>query len=267
MDQGFTFPNRNQANWDNDINANFARIGQGFYAPGVVGPTFIASGHVVTYNSSGLLERFNPHSFGNQPHGLSYQVVSPGNTGYIIAWGGITSFVTWSGQLKLGAPFYASARTPGWVTSCLDLAGMFQIGVVGRQGEYLISPVQVPPARRTHVQCGFMNDSTVYSFALLHAGNRGINEELRIRTSSVNNYQVTLYSNSGRTDIFYQTQILSGNISVNTVDFKDAALFPYYSTDPNSPFAVYGKVEVLSSAATTVSSGFCRADFAALRYQ
>ena len=267
MDQGFTAPNRNQANWDTDINGNFSRIERGFYAPGVVGPTFVASGHVVTYNSSGLIERFNPHSFASQPHGLAFQVTSPGNTGYMIAWGGVNTFTTWSGQLALGQPFYASARTPGWVTNCLDNSGMWQIGITGREGEYLIHPDRLPPTRRTHVNCGFANVTQALSAYFLHAGQRGITEQLRIRCASCNNYQVTFYSNSARSDIFYQTVVLSGNISVNTVDFIDQALFPYYSTDANSPFVVYYRIEVLSSAATAVTSDFFRADLALLRAQ
>lgn len=265
MEQGFTKPNRNAASWDSDLNANFTLIERGFVFPGVCGPVAINTGQWVTHNASGFVVPYDAKSVGMRPRGFAYQVTSPGNTGYFVRRGGVNSFSPYSGQLDLGAAFYPSVSSIGWVTSCLYNAGMHRLGFTGRQGEYVFDAEPQKPTRVTDIRCGFANTTLTFSFAFLYAGNKGIVEFFRIRSNSANNYSVRLFSNSGRTDVIYQSVVRSGQIAINTVDFQDNAMFPYYSTDTNSVFSIYGQIDVLSTAATTIDSDAFRIDATFLR--
>lgn len=254
QDQGFSFPSQNAADWDTDLNANFVLLQRGYVVPRIVGATAINTGFLVTLNSSGLAVAYDGRSFGlGEPFGIATQVGSPGNEADFVVWGAVSSVVTWSGQITLGAPVYASPYTPGLVVGPYTGA-MVEAGRALHVNGVMFRPRMRETQVYTTVNCGFAFPTTTFSFAV-DVGRRGIVRDLRVQAASVNNFQVTFYANSGRTDIAYQTRITSGQIAVNTIFLRDAALWPYEATDTASPFTIYGAVDVISSSVLTVVSG------------
>lgn len=272
MEQGFSKPNKNAANWDSDVNGNFTILERGHHFFAAVGPTTVVTGQLVSFNSSGFIVAHDPSSLG-QVDGFAFQVTSPGNTAYFIARGSMGDFAAWSGQFAINDRIFPSVATPGWVTNCLDQAGLTYLGrcLSPSSGNYLLDNMPIAHHRVSDVRCGFMNAASVptsiFSFFFPMAGNLGICETLRVRTLSCDNYRVTLYANSARSDVVYDTVVLSGNLSVRTIDMIDSALFPYRCTDAASVFVLHGAVEVLSSAATAINSDRVRVDATFLRFR
>lgn len=272
MEQGFTKPNRNAASWDADVNANFTLIEKGYLLPLVVGPTTITSGQLVTTNNSGFAVAYNPSSLGGLgPLAVSLAVTSPGNTAYFLTRGALGDFAPYSGQFSPADPIYPSITTPGWVTNCLQNGALYTFGrcLNTASGQYLFDPVVRANLRQTHVQCGFAHCASttlgVFSFGFMTVGNLGICDRLRIITRSCNSWRITLYANSARTTTLYDTVVNSGNIGVTTMDMIDDALFRYNCTDTASVFAVYGQIEVLSTAFTTINSDVFNVQMIGLR--
>lgn len=258
MDQGFTFPNRNQNNWDSDLNENFRKVERGHVFPGVVGPVTTTSGMLISFNNSGFVIPFSASNVHEPPDGVALQATSPGNTGYYAAWGSMNSFAPWSGQLTIGQPYYASVVSPGWVTQSLDQAGMHRLGMVIRQGAYTFQPTRRNEFYGTHIRSGIAHCASValgYFDFTVFGGVNGICNHLRILSLSCDNYRATFFANSGRTSIIYDTAVLSGNLSVRTIDMDDSALWPYSVSNVGSMYGLlYGRIEVLSSAATAINS-------------
>lgn len=264
MDQGFTYPSRNQSNWDTDLNENFRKLERGFVFPAIVGPVSVVTGHLVIHGGAldGTVDIYSAANNTNPHWGVSLQATSPGNVGYFLRYGGLTGFAAYSGQ-GLARNFYASVITPGWVTSINSVSNMVEVGryLSGSSvNAILFSPeFGLNNFFGTSVNCGISHAASagidVFSFTVF-AGRTGYNTHLRVQCLSCDNYRVTFYSNSARTTVIYDTAVLSGNLSVRTIDMIDDAIWPYSlnNVPPNMYGIIYGAVQVLSSAATAINS-------------
>lgn len=255
QNQGFAKPSQNASDWDTDLNANFTLLERGYVVPRVVGLTTINTGQVVHLNASAQLVPYDANSFDlGPPFGIATQQTSPGNTANPIVWGSVSSNAGWNFGAALGQPLYVAIGSPGLLVTSFAGA-MVQAGFAVGSRDMVFRPNIRPPERRTFVGCGFLAGPTgTFSFALT-AGRRGIVRDLTIQTVSVNNFSVTFWANSAQTEILYQTRITSGQIAVNTVRLRDAALWPYEATDTASPLTIYGRIDVTSSAVLTNNSG------------
>lgn len=273
-DQGFTKPNRNAAGWDSDVNANFTIIERGYLFARACGPAAIASGQLVTFNASGFAAVYDPFAALGPPDALAFNAASPGNTAYFLAWGAVSSFAPWSGQLPMtqGGRIAPSIRTPGWVTSCLDYGTMFDVGRVIDQGTYIFKPGARPAQFGSVVASGISHCAStnfgVFSFTM-QVGANGFNTRLRVATLSCDNYRVAFFADSAKLNAIYDTTINSGNLSVRTIDMIDAALWAYSLDYSSSDMfgRIYGTIEVLSSAATAINCGAFSVEFQFTRHK
>lgn len=283
--QGFVKPNRNASSWDSDVNGNFTLSERGFVMPFVVGSTAVTTGQLLhaaissttLSNSAPIANIYGPYYAENQtlpPSALALQAGSPGNTIYGLVQGVLTDFAAFCGQLTNGDWFGASVDTPGWLTNSLDRANMFVLGRAWANGTLLFNPTGRPPSTRTQTVSGMAHCASttlgVFSFFFESVGIGGFNSRLRIRSLSCDNYRVTIFSNSGKSTIIYDTAINSGNLGVRTIDLVDAAMWPYSLDAAGIPplwGALHGTLEVLSSAATAINSQNFQinADFVRLR--
>ena len=277
ISQGFTKPNRNASSWDSDINANFTQLEKGYFVPAVCAAnTAVFTGQLVTFNASGLAQAYNP--IGNslfRPSGIALETTSPGNTGYFLVRGALQQFTPWSGQLaRQGntARFFASIRTPGWVTTSANESANIVIGHVLADGTYSISMRETPPSVSGQTSSGQAHAASgalgVFSFSMF-VGAYGLNHVLRVKATSCDNFRATFYADSARTSIIYDTTVLSGNIGVRTYDMIDAAMWPFSLNISSSVLAgiIHGAVQVLSSAVTAINSDSFSCYFEHARYR
>lgn len=269
MDQGFTKPNRNAASWDSDINANFTLLERGYVVPFVVGSQSVNTGTLVNIVSAGV----NSYGVGNYhaPNGtglvgllpdlLCLQAGSPGNLVYGLSHGAINNFGPYSGQLSKGTFFTTSVLTPGWVSNCFDLGGMLTLGRVISDDIIFFNPNATTQRQFSRIVSGMAHaasgELSTFSFHLNNLGTYGFGAYLRVLSNSCDNYRITIYANSERSTIIYDTAINSGNLGVRTRDMIDASLFVYSltGTDVTSLWgSLHGRLEVLSSAATAINS-------------
>ena len=256
------------ADWDTGLGANFDLLEQG-YTLALKAKTNIDSGMVVTLNSSGWAELYNPHSFDLIPFAVAPSLVDSGSTGYFLRRGRVRSMDVYSGNLTIGQRVYCSPSSIGFPVSS-PVGALRPVGWALEADAIEVSPGDHAPLLSTEVTTLAVVVGSNHDFALT-IGPRGTCRKLRVLGSSLDAYRVLFFSGSARvaSEQIYATATTSvdggaSDFDVNTLDFVDAALFPFLGTDVASPYLIFGRISPQS--ASSVGSDSISVTFLAERY-
>jgi hypothetical protein len=241
-----------QSDWDTSIDSNFAILERGHHFVAVAGSS-LNSGDICRVNSLGQLVRHNPSSLDLGPaHAMSLKQVSSGSAAQFLHMGVVRSMTVWSGNITPGQPVFVSATSPGFAVSSYNGANeavglaLDNTSILFKPGSFRFLPERVSQTTSLATAVG-----TQYDF-VMGLGHRGIVRDLIVQANSCNNFKVQFWSGSSRvgSELLYNTLTTSG-VDVNTVYFRDSALFPFRCTDASSWAQLYGRVTVQSGSAVS----------------
>jgi hypothetical protein len=257
MDQPFDTPVSGQASWDDGLSANFQAIERGYHITERAG-TDISTGRILTLNSGGFFQPYDPTVTSMQPVAYSYLAAASGDSMTALGWGIVRSLGINSPVIP-GQRFYTSALTPGLVVSNSPIGPVIGIGltaqgilfnpahsVVSSVGGGGYTPTYFVMSTQVNAVVGSLHTFT-QSLGLL----QGWNRKVRINSNSGSFIELKLYADAGLTDLQYST--ISGGVS-GVGSFYDRAGWPI---DTNSG-TLYGTVKCLSAdvASATINMNF-----------
>lgn len=266
-DQGFSQPAEGQDDWDTDLRANFTIAERGFHLQ-LRATTNIASGIVVTLDSSGWAVPYNPHSYDLRPFALSITNIDSGTDAYFLRAGRVRSMDVWSGHLTIGRPVFTAPASVGFPVNS-EAGALRPIGYALEADAIAFSPFDFLDIVSEVVSLAVVVGST-HDFSLT-IGPRGTCRKLTVLGNSLDAYRIQFWSGSSRvgSELLYQTATTSvdggaQDFDVNTLNYVDAALFPFIGTDVASPYLIFGRVSPQS--ASSVGSDSISVTFLAERY-
>lgn len=247
MDNPFELLTSGQADWDSDLIANFQVLERGYHVTERAGQA-VASGQILSLNSGGFFLPYNANSASIQPHAMAYTAAASGDSLTALAWGivrslGINSPAVPGQMMFSNASGFLSAATLG-LSVGIGLKGYGVLFNPGKGGVSSGTSTYSPSHRVQSVQIAAATNSTHLFTMSLGAGLFGWNRRVRVNGSSMSLVELRFYSDSGRTDLQYQTQ--SGGVSAVT-SFHDRAGWPV-DTDSGT---VYGSLQCFSMAVSS----------------
>lgn len=259
-DQNLESPPEGQGDWDTSLRANIAIMERGRTVKLQTG-SLINSGQILSLLSTGLAVPYDAASADvGRPFGMAYNEVGSGDEGFFVTNGIVRSMTVWSGGLTIGQPVFADPVSLGFAVNCYAGA-RHPIGIAVAVDAVSVERVQIFPDYVSEVQCGGSLVNTYFDFDL-SLGQRGLARHLHVLATSCDAFQVQLHSNSTRvtSDLIYQTATTSAGTAIEfdvaTLDFLDAAGFPFRSTNPASPALIYGRVKVQSASSVASENAF-----------
>jgi hypothetical protein len=263
---GFTNDNQlatdtsGQAVWDVDLNSNWQIVERGFHAV-LTAAQAINSGDVCLVNSAGFATQYDSRSLGNKDaHCLSFGSVASGANGQFLMHGTVRSLSIWSGQIVPGQPVYVSPTTPGLLVSSYAGAA-YSPGIALRADAVHFRPGMIEQFPERNVNSISVGATIVGSFSdfSFAPGNRGIVRNLQVNAQSASAYKVRFWSSSARTagTLMYETLTSShsvGSVDVTTLNFTDAAMFPWLNSDTSSLALMFGRIDHQTGSAVNSST-------------
>jgi len=260
--QNLESPTQGAADWDTALRSNFTILDRGFHAT-LQAATDIGTGEVVALDTNGNATLYDAASMDAiRPAGIAHKSVSSGEEGTFVMMGIVGSLDTLSGFITLGQPAFVDPASPGFLVS--STAGVrWNCGFALTADTVFFNPANDFPLETTETASnnGNVGDDLDFTFTV---GHRGYVRKLQIIADSADAYKVQLHSAATRTssELLYETETTSvdggaQDFDVNTIDFLDAAGFPFKSTDASTPWTIYGRISVQSaSSVNTVAFGF-----------
>jgi hypothetical protein len=260
FDQNLEQPTEGQSDWDTSLRANASIVERGRTAKLQTGE-LVGSGQIVQLLSTGLIVPHNAASASiGRPFGMAYAEVLSGDQGFFVTQGIVRSLTIWSGGLTIGQPVFADPLSLGFAVNCYDGA-RHPVGTAIAVDGVMVQPSQIFPDYVSEVQCGGALAGASFNFDM-SLGRRGVVRKLHVLAVSCDAFQVLFHSNSTRvaSDLIYQTATTSAGTAiefdVSTIDYLDAALFPYRNTNPASPALIYGRITVQSASSVGSEDAF-----------
>lgn len=240
----FDQPSAGQADWDSSLNGNFSIVEFGYRARGQAGED-VNTGDILTVGSDGFALRYDPNSADIFPHLMTVSALSSGDEAHFVAFGGVRSLGVFGGVIP-GHPVYVSVLTPGMVVSSYSGANR-NVGRAHYEDGFVFDPngvAQFPEFGSTTTSIDAVNGS-LHLFDM-DFGNGGWNRSVNMIGASADLVELTLYANSARSDLLFQT--ISGGVTV-VGSHLDQAGFPYFNTDASTVSGkLYGTLKVMSLA-------------------
>lgn len=261
VDSNLELPTDGQADWDTSLNANTQILERGRTARIVTGFA-INSGQPVYINSAGVALPYDASSRElGPPHLLAYDDVASGTNGYFLVPGGIVrSFTVWSGHIIPGHYAYVNPASIGFLTSSL-VDTQWPVGRAIDVDAVLFQPDNPFPYTIAASAVGGAEAGANFDFSF-PLGDRGYIRKIRVLADSCDAYKILLHTNSTRvaSDLFYETATTSVDggaldFDVSTLDFLDAAGFPYLTTNAAS-ILLYGRITVQSASSVGSEANF-----------
>ena len=266
-DNGFERPAEGAEDWDTALRANWAIAERGRHLELTV-TQGVDSGTIVTLNSSGWAVPYNPHSFDLRPFAMAITEVLSGEAGYFMRNGRVRSMDVWSGHLTIGEPVFVSATSIGFAVNS-EAGALRPIGYALEADAIAFEPFHLHDVVTEITTLDVVVGSN-HDFALT-IGPRGTCRKLRVVGNSLDAYRVLFFSGSARvaSEEIYSTLTTSvdggaSDFDVNTLDFTDAAMFPFLGTDTASPALLFGRISPQS--ASSVGSDTLGITFLAERF-
>jgi len=263
QNQGFVLPSEGSADWDTTVNAALTLMDKGVLLRATAAET-VNSGQAVYVNSNGQAYLHDPMSLDlRAPHAVAYDVTSTGDEGYFVAYGMVRSMTVYSGHITPGQPVFTAPGSPGFLVSSYAGAN-HPVGIAIGADAIMVAPGMHPVTPRK-----VTDSSSVVTLAVgthydfdLDLGHRGIVTNLNVTAQSCDAFKVQLWSGSARAsgELLYETVTTSvdggaSDYDVNTLNYTDAALFPWENTDTGSPALIFGRISA-QSASSVGSSDF-----------
>lgn len=266
-DMNLEKPAEGTTDWDSGLNANATVLERG-HTLALPAVSNIDSGMIVTLNSSGWAELYNPHSIDMRPFAIAWSQVDSGETGYFITRGRVRSMDVLSGHLTIGEPVFSSPSSIGFPVNS-EAGAIRPIGYALEADAVAFEPFHLHDVVTETTTLEVWVGST-YDFSLT-IGPRGVCRKLTVLCLSLDAYKVQFWSGSSRvgSELLYQTATTSvdggaQDFDVDTINYVDAAMFPFIGTDAASPAMIFGRVSPQS--ASSVGSDTIQVRFLAERY-
>lgn len=128
------------ADWDADLDANFAVIERGYHVTQRAGVA-INTGEVLWCNSAGYFKQFDPNSTSIFPMAMAFTAAASGDSMRALAWGIVRSLAINSAGVS-GKLLYVSAATPGVIVSSSAVQNI-PVGLGLPSGGVLFDPSRV----------------------------------------------------------------------------------------------------------------------------